>query len=527
LTGEAEKHAEHVATEPQATGRGRLRGQIWIVGLVLAGLLALPGKTITAKYVNDLFIFLDGAHRIWSGQVPNIDFHSSLGPLAFYLPAAGYGLSGSMGAAMPIGMGLLVLLFAAAASEIISSRLRPAVGLPLAVFLLLIAAAPANPGERVGELSFAMFYNRMGWVSLSLLLVMYLPRSAKSTGGGLADAFCAAFLVLLMLYTKVTYGLVELVFVIFMLCTRRVAWAALTLALVAGAAALIEIVWRGGAAHLADLRLAAEVSGGLPSPRALLDVITRNLADITVYAIFAAALLALRPGIRHGLFVGFCLSTGILIIEQNFQQVGILTLAASAAVIAELLMRAELASRYRRLAAGLPLLLTVLILPPTVSNAATLVLHAFYAVSDKGSAIPLREFSAIRLVPMWSGSQYNSFRRYSETLADGQAALLSLGKPEQVVVLDFVNPFSAGMRIPPPVHDSAWYHWGRTIDRQHRPAAEDILSSAALIMDPKWPIEVWTASGLRAVYAAYIESHYDLIRETEYWRIYRRRPGPA
>jgi hypothetical protein len=44
-------------------------------------LLTLPGQTVTTKYVLDLFIHLDGAHRVVSGQVPNRDLHTSRGPL--------------------------------------------------------------------------------------------------------------------------------------------------------------------------------------------------------------------------------------------------------------------------------------------------------------------------------------------------------------------------------------------------------------------------------------------------------------
>jgi hypothetical protein len=40
-------------------------------------LLIIPGGTVVAKHLNDLFIFLDGAHRIVSGQVPNRDFHAA------------------------------------------------------------------------------------------------------------------------------------------------------------------------------------------------------------------------------------------------------------------------------------------------------------------------------------------------------------------------------------------------------------------------------------------------------------------
>ncbi|WP_246799878.1 hypothetical protein [Rhizobium indicum] len=250
---------------PEAGRRSRWRAAIISIGFVLAGLLALPGRTITTKYVNDLFVFLDGAHRIWSGQVPNVDFHTSLGPLTFYIPAAGYSLSGSMGGAMPTGMAMVVLLLAVVTAEIVGSRLHEALGLPLAVCLLLIAAAPANPGERIGDLTFAMFYNRLGWASLGLLLVMYLPRLPDTGSGKVVDGACGSFLVLLMLYTKITYGVVELAFLVFIASDRRqTGWARLALGSVASGAVLIEIIWGGGLNYLADLRLAGENSGGFP-----------------------------------------------------------------------------------------------------------------------------------------------------------------------------------------------------------------------------------------------------------------------
>src|SRR5215208_5874761 len=94
-------------------------GLILAIAALCALLLALPGQTITTVYVNDLLIFLDGAHRIASGQVPNRDFHTPLGPLAFYLPALGYWISGHLGGAMPVGMALLVLSLAPATAHVL------------------------------------------------------------------------------------------------------------------------------------------------------------------------------------------------------------------------------------------------------------------------------------------------------------------------------------------------------------------------------------------------------------------------
>ncbi|CAA9306829.1 MAG: FIG00986277: hypothetical protein, partial [uncultured Microvirga sp.] len=100
-----------------------------VLGMAVAGalLLALPGETVTTAYLNDLFIFLDGAHRIMAGQVPNRDFHTPLGPLAFYIPAAGYWLSGTLGGAMPTGMALSMIALAPAIAHVLASRLQPVI----------------------------------------------------------------------------------------------------------------------------------------------------------------------------------------------------------------------------------------------------------------------------------------------------------------------------------------------------------------------------------------------------------------
>ncbi|MCJ8518799.1 hypothetical protein ABID21_001688 [Pseudorhizobium tarimense] len=480
---------------------------------------------MTTKYVNDLFIFLDGAHRIWSGQIPNVDFHSSLGPLAFYIPAAGYGISGTLGGAMPAGMALVVLLLAIIASEVIGSRMRMLIGLPLAVFLLLIAAVPVNPGEWIGELSFAMFYNRIGWAGLGLLLVMYLPRRPDQPRRQIIDAVCAAVLSLLMLYTKITYGLMAMAFLSFLLLDRRqLLWSAMALALVIFAVMFVELLWKGSLSHLEDLRLASSVSGEPPTLRVMADVILKNLADIAVFAIFAGILLLLEGRLRNILFVGFCVASGLLIIEQNFQIAGILTLGAGAAVIAELLLRSQALPHQRPWPRGLPLLLGALLLPATASNAISLALHSVNAVTDRGERMALPAFHGIRLVSMWSQGQYDFFRRYNASIADGAAALQTLDTPmARVVVLDFVNPFSAGLSLDPPTNDSPWYHWGRTLDRDHFPDPNEIFADAEIILEPKSPIEIYTARGMREVYGDYIRRHFLQIMQTDYWTIYRRR----
>jgi hypothetical protein len=499
---------------------------IFAIGVLLALVLALPGQTVTTKYVNDLFIFLDGAYRIVEGQVPNRDFHSSLGPLAFYLPAIGYAVTGSLGAAMPLGMALAVLLLSAAGAYTISSRMRPIIGIPLAIFLLLVATVPLNPGEGIGDLSFAMFYNRLGWTAVGLLLVMYLPPKENRQNQPLLDALCAASLTIFLLYLKASYGLVALGFIVFTLTGRETwRWSALALGMTAIAMVVIELLWGGSSVYFADIMLAREVSGDLPDVQRLATIALINLADLAVYLVFAVLLLALRRNFRDFLFLGFCAATGILIIEQNFQIVGIITLAAGAAIAAELLAGAR---QYKGIHLGLPLLLGILVVPVSVQNGMALALHSSLALSQQGDSVAMPGFAGVRLVELTNEGLYRNFSRYNASLADGAAALVSLDTTvERVVVFDFVTPFTAGLGLVPPQDDSPWYHWGRTLDDDIYPPADETLADAKIIMEPKWPIEVWTAGGMRRVYAPYLDANFTLETETADWRIYVRRPASS
>jgi hypothetical protein len=322
---------------------------VLLIAAACALLLIVPGETVVTKYVNDLFIFLDGAHRIASGQVPNRDFHAALGPLAYYVPAAGLLLTGSLGGAMPVGTALMLLAVAPALAHVLATRLRPVLAIPVAAFLLLILAVPINVGEGVAALSFGMFYNRIGWAALATLLLMYLrPYQAGPRQQGL-DALCAACLALLLLYTKITYGLVAVAFIGFMLLDRKQrAWAALALALVAGAGLAVETVWGSTAAHIADLRLAGQVSGIKGEVADLFYAFLNNLADYVLFALIAGLALWRTRSFRDLLFFGFCAVAGFMIVRQNFQGWGVLTLHAGAAVAVEMLLRSQPITDRRR-----------------------------------------------------------------------------------------------------------------------------------------------------------------------------------
>ena len=506
---------------------------------LFALLLALPGQTVTTRYLNDLFVILDGAYRIAAGQVPNQDFHTPLGPFAYYLSAAGYALSGTLGGAMPTAMAVMTVALALPMVHILGSRLHPFIALPYGLFLLLIVAVPINLGETATSLSFAKFYNRIGWAALGALLVMYLRPESIDRRQEMLDALCAIALTLLMLYTKLSYGVVALAFLHFMLTDRlQRRWIFGTLAITAVATLIIELIWQSSLAHLADLRVALDVGGWVRGTWGqITDHILVNLADYVLLGLFAGIALHRTRSIRDLLFYGFCAVAGFLIINQNFQAWGIITLHAAAAVAAETILRAEdhRAGDDRdswSLAAGARLLFLALVLPTMIHCLATLGLHSAAASMRAGNAVALPNLEQVRIANLWTWSDYDAAIAYQDTLREGFDTLAALNpKPNRIFVLDLANPFSMALNAPPARGNAPWLQWGRTLGSTAHVPAENLLADVQVLMEPK-PADSPDAakapsSELQALYGPYIAAHFDPAGETRHWRLLRRRtPSP-
>ena len=197
------------------------------------------------------------------------------------MPAAGLLLTGSLGAAMPAGVALLMVLLAPVIAHVLSSRLRPVLALAMAVYLALILAAPANLGEDPKALSFAMFYNRICWVTLSLLLIMCLPPIRRASLA--RDGCSAALLALVTLYTKASFGLVALVVLVLMLLVREQRpWATIALATTAVLTLVLEIMWGLPSAYIRDLAQTAYATGAVQGGSAkLLGILCRQSGSTT------------------------------------------------------------------------------------------------------------------------------------------------------------------------------------------------------------------------------------------------------
>lgn len=516
-----------------STPRFLVATTVTLTAAVCCALLVLPGATVSSMYFNDLLIFLDGGYRVVQGQVPNRDFHTALGPLTFYLPGFGYWLTGRLGMAMPVGMAALILLVTPVMIHVLRSRLRPLLAVPFGIFVVLLLATPMNTGEIVTKISFAMFYNRIGWAVLALLLVMHLRPERPVRWQGTLDAFAAAVLTLILLYTKMTYGVVAVGFLLLVLLQRgQRRWAAGAIAICALAALLVEAFWGGTRAHIGDLVAATNVSGVIEW-QIYVRSFLRTSGEYAMFLLFVALSLWHRFRITDVLFYGFCACAGFALLNQNFQIIGIVTLIAAVVVAAEILARQVDPEKSAGLARGASLGALLLMLPIGLSSAAAVGVHAAMAMAKPGVSLGTPNGEGVRIVNILNHNQFAFYRDYGKTLETGTALLASLDvAPSRVLTMDFVSPFTSLAGLRPPEGGSAWMHDNRNFNTDHYLPAEEMLGGVDVVMIPKKPVAETTTQKMKEIYGPYLDQHFQLIRITDHWHLHQRRslltkPGPT
>ncbi|MET0526841.1 MAG: hypothetical protein ABW003_00580, partial [Microvirga sp.] len=127
----------------------------------------------------------------------------------------------------------------------------------------------------------------------------------------------------------------------------------------------------------------------------------------------------------------------------------------------------------------------------------------------------------IRIISPWLSAERTLMHTYLASLEEGARQLERLPeKPRKVLVLDFANPFSAGLDLVPPRGGSAWLHWGRNIDAAHFIPPERMFADVEVLMVPKWGINNLP---LRDLYKSYIEATFEPMLESDGWITHRRR----
>jgi hypothetical protein len=361
-------------------------------------------------------------------------------------------------------------------------------------------------------------------------------------------------LVIIMFYMKVSYAAFAVAFLGGLSLYPRTSRLAVgVLALSALVVIGVEVAWQSTLSYFSDIVHAARVS----------DVIRTMFVDKALLNIHDAMVIALILGIciLCGLRVvdliacAFMVGAGLIIVNQNAQSQEIVTLIPAAVV-------AICMSQYGRRAVGLgqrsyleaSLLTLLLAMPYMLYAAGALAIHVMYgARAHQSSPViePLENIIVRERIEgdLLSGEQIRAI--YEAESADlPQIAALRTLRPKHdifqteyiitvrdglellrnnpdlggtVLVLDLSNPFSAFLRRIPPRGDSSWHHFARTFTRTTFLPPDRLFSDVAVVMEPKDPAVAETAFNLKAVYGDYLAAHYDLAKESTYWRAWLRK----
>lgn len=546
---------------------------VWIAGTALFIALlvgwAILGRPLYATVMtHDVFIFIDAAHRIQSGLRPHLDFVTGLGALNFYGPAL-WGLVDDPFRSFALFHVLaLVVVLVLAAYAALTRALDAFAGVALMLYVGAVAGSPSNLGDPAAALTFAMWYNRLCWALLLIVLVLFLaPRHGHGATVTIGDATAILVLGVAGFYLKITFatvaaGLAGLAFLTVPHLRRPVLLAAVG----AGLTLLwVELAVSGlHAAYLRDLRDIGAVNGvSLLDPVRLLPDL-KTLYEVTV-ATAAAGLYAGvvgRAGQRDlGLFVTILVTSNYLY-STNIQQSGLVGLAA-VPLLAYVRVAAspDDAIRHRRLWAGsLAITLVAFTAPEAATRYLSLInyaawshdnaypfaapqrladgliaadagvagTHSFLARLDAGEspAAVLAEREAYRHRHPIDQAIYQV--EYAYMIAQGAAALerafqADPGGRGPVIVLDFANAISPALDLPPSRGDFAWFHEGRNIDAEHHPRPDELFRNARYVMAPNFSTTAGTRDFLLRLYGTFLSREYVLVVDGLLWRIWSRR----
>jgi hypothetical protein len=516
-------------------------------------LLSANGVTFISATLHDTFIMLDGGYRIMSGQVPHVDFHSPLGALAYLLPAATLIFSDSYGLLSPVLSGICLFIFLPVLLYVTLNRFRPTITIAVSVYLLLIIILPMNLGD-YKHFSIAIFYNRFGWVALAILFMFYMPGGKRGRLTLLVDGFIMGLLLVLMLYMKISYFLVGLVFVFLLLIFRpEIRTSSLTaLGLTLASVLAVELAYNINAGYMRDIYMGIKVNSAIRGNIAALSLLGPfNIVGLVCLFALAALnrdLKGLAPA--DYLYYLYTSLSSLMIINQNAQAVELVSLVGPLAVAAEGVIRSKEQQGAGRALSIAALAFLALFMAREASVRSVSMAYYFLETSryEEREDMP----AVLRGMHIREGKKGNALKAHIErrhdwpdafnhsrrpiplhalfqeeylmTVLDGAVWLEELGERElRVSVLDFTNPFSLIMGMPPPSGQNNWNHKGRNFNRWNYIAPEEAYGDTDLIMYPSYPVTLTTRDLLMELYGGYFEDNFALVGETSMWRIYRRK----
>lgn len=520
------------------------------VALLLGALTLYNGPSVIAA-PTDVFVLISGAWRMTLGQIPHIDFDNPIGALTYGLVEAGMALGGPESLGLNWAAVLVLVIGAPWATWVAFTRLDPWLACAFVVFIALLCVATRPLGYDPTNHSYAMLYNRIGWVFLCILAVQaFAARVSASPRDETLDAASLGALVGLLFYTKITFAIFGVIAIVLALVARPALRGVASLAAtVLGAALTVTLVWSlTGAAPTAYLEDIA-AAGGVQSPEArikwLVNAIKFGAIPLGLLSVAWLATVGRRiwsdralrtETVMLTLQFAFLCGAGLALTTTNAGERGEVPLYVIAGILLLHHRALTLDDRFRKNAMlGATAVTAVIALfiggRDALSVADTTAMRG-YRVNQAPASQRVTEPRLHNFVIPATSEHRTQFWRAAvmpPKINDGFTLLHAhVGEDARLMVFALSDPFSFSLGLAPPTGGPLWWDRNFNYNLDHYPPAERVFAEVTHVMIPQLHAEddgccKHVVADLEQMYGAYVAEHFVEIGRTETWVLLERR----
>lgn len=514
------------------------------------------GPTPQVVFGHDLPVMLEGGWKWWWGILPHRDYYSHMGTLTCFLVFLGIKLGGGLLMAMPTAVVIFAILILPACIYVTFTRMPPFLALLSSVALMATSLAPHCLQCASGELTYATVYNRWGYCTflIPLILMLIAPPAPGKWVDALDGAVVGLFMVLCM-SIKISYGalLIAALPASLLIVRRKPAYyfAALGVPVLLVASLPFLIGW-DFRASLHDINLLAHARGNLDSVAFWNAVFTYWPDLILLLLLFLLGCLAeflsakttnLKAVARLAFITfGLALSAALIVMANSpvghFRESPVLAIGSFILVweIIRICSRTTLnvqatISRSAAIVTALAYVLALTLAGPVMARNVDglLIAHDNKEDSIQLPANEVFQIGSLKGLQIFEkgGDICPLASTYVNKVQDGLALIMRTGNwKKPVACLDFSNPFNVARAVEPPAGSPLGWDLDFLFSATVFPDERQVFNGADVVMIPKNfgggnPFEAMRLLDTR--YRDYLREHYRATGESPEWMLLQKK----
>lgn len=528
---------------------------IWFTGCLSIFFLVSLSATgaFISTYQKDYLFVIEQGWRLAQGQLPYRDFISPIGPLYYALiggvqylssgAAGAYRLTGFL-AMLFVGPGLIWMAW---------RRLSANIAIFVALYFALIPVSPRELDGLFFDFSYLALYNSLCWplIAIVMLGALFNPFRDKGPRYAVMEGLLIGLAITALLALKITHGISALGISVVGLLVRPNNRSALIVALLCAVG--IAAINCAFAPDLLERYIANLVEIGQSNN--LTDRIHSKMQNIIYHetATFLASFFAFwvieKYRQYHPRKVSYAdvAAVGTIFLvtyadtlndnEDTLATVPLLFLALwLVARSITLPIDGPVGDSYRRVKTcllSIPFLLWAGL--PIANDSLAIVFHSISFWLRPATSWPsnlpiasdlrhLKLPGSLGTEPLPSLEKMDERSAYLLALKQGVSELQRLHLDRvKIYETRFDNTFSWLLQAPSPKGVLAWLDVGRTFSETAHPPADTYLHDVDVLMVSKLPSDTASTKLFWNIYGSNVSHDFELVSETECWRIYRRR----